>query len=459
MKYSRLLAVAVLLSGIAAGSVGAQEPGVPPMERVDGAPLSLAEAIDAARENNPAYRRAANDLDVAAAGERQSVGAFLPSVNLSMGLNGRSSRTVTGEDDFGRPITLDTPREYEGSSSSQSLSVQLPLFEGGRFAGIAAARAGTRAAAAGVDAEIARLDAELTRSYYTAVRYDRQAGLEESMLESARERYEATRRLLAIAAIDPLDLLGAEIEVARQERAARGARGQAEKAILSLQELMAVSGTARYVLTDSLPALFDPSVLTADALVASALERNPTIARAASNAEAAEARLTAARGSRLPSVGLSMSYGRSMGQEGYGAIRELNPRNSSTSFGLNVSLPVFRQFQTAQQVAQARASALDAHEDERAERLQTEREIRSSLIDLEEAYGAATLADRAAGLARDRLEMAREKYELGTLSFAELRDVVDQAAAAEREALDARATFAAALVTLEERLGSRLPGR
>lgn len=442
MKVLPIFATLLLTCG------AAQAQAVPPA-------LSLEDALRRAREHNPAHRKALNDLPVAAAAERRAWGGFLPDVRLSMGFSAYSSRTVTGEDDFGQPVALEDPIEFSRSSSSQGLSLTLPLFAGGRrFAELSASRAEARVARAGVHAELARLDAEVARSYYAAVRYQRQAELEDSLLESAEQHVDATRRLLAIAARDPLDLLGAEVEAARQERAASDARAEATKALLRLKELMGESGPAEYVLADGLPELFDPSVLELEALVAAALEASPVLARLEAQEVAADRRVRVAQSGRWPTMSFNAGYGRSVGLAGHEALWELNPRNTNSSFGLSFSLPVFSQFQTSYQVAQARAGREDAREDIRAARLLAEREVRAAVLDLQSAYEGAILADRAAALASDRLEMARERYALGTLSFTELRDVVDQGAAAEREALAARARFADALVTLEERVGT-----
>lgn len=449
MKCSRLVPIALLLAS------GAHAHAQAPPE-----PLTLADAVARARAGNPAHQKALNQLPVAVAAERRALGGFLPELRFSMGLSAYSSRRVTGEDDFGQPVALPDPIEYSGSSSSQGLTVSLPLFAGGRrFAELSASRAEARVAYASVRAELARMDAEVARSYFSAVRYERQAELEESLLESAAQHVEATRRLLAIAARDPLDLLGAEVEAARQECAAREARAEARKAVLRLRELMGESGPADYRLTDGLPPLFDPAVLDRESLVQAAIAAHPDLARLEAQEVAAERRVSVAGAARWPTVSLNAGYGRSVGLTGYEALTELNPRNSSTSFGLSVSLPIFSQFQTSYQVAQARAGRENARADLRAARLAAEREVRAAVLDLQSAYEGATLADRAASLAADRLEMARERYTLGTLSFTELRDVVDQGAAAEREALAARSRFAEALVTLEERVGEPLHPR
>ena len=422
------------------------------------AALSLADARRAAAEHNPAYRQTLNDLEVAAAAERQAWGGFLPQVSLSLGLSGYSSTTLTGQDDYGKPVSLPDPIEYQGSFSRQGASLSLPIFEGGeRLARLRGSRADARGVRARAEAQRLTIEAELARAYYSALRYQRQAELEDSLLASAREQVEATRRLLAVAARDPLDLLGARVAEARQARALAEARGEARKALLRLQEQMGVSGGADYRLSDSLPAALDPMALDEAALVARALDAHPGLAQRHAAAEAAQAQLDVARAARWPRLSASLGYDRSVAMSGYRAMREWNPRNSSLSFGFSLSVPLFSSFQSSYRVAAARAAGEDAREEERAERLRLERAVREALIDLKSAHDGLTLAEQAAALAVDRVAMAREKYALGTLGFTELGQIVEQAAGAEREALAARYQMALARVALEQALGAPLP--
>jgi outer membrane protein TolC len=82
-----------------------------------------------------------------------------------------------------------------------------------------------------------------------------------------------------------------------------------------------------------------------------------------------------------------------------------------------------------------------------------EREVRSALIDLENAYSGVQLAERSAEIARERLRQGQEQYRLGTLDFTSLQRMIDDVAAAERQVITAYYQFATALLTLEEKVG------
>jgi outer membrane protein len=419
-------------------------------------PLSLEQAYALARENNPALRRSLAETESNAAQERARWGAFLPSLSASLSFGGYQTRTLTGVDQFGQTVLREDPLTFRGSSASQGLALgSLTLFDGGqRLRELRAAQAVSRAGEARVAGERVRLGAELGRRYYDAVRRERLIALEERLLASARERLEITQRQLRVVASTPVDVLGAEVDVARQEQAADRARGEARKALLALQEEMGVANETDFLLTDEPPPVFDPGSLDAGALVAEALAASPRIAQLDAGVEAAEHRVRAARGARWPTVSGYAGFGRSFSTQGYDAFFDFNPPNQNLNFGLNVALPLFDQFRTSSSVAQSTAGRAGAQEELRAGQLALEREVRSALIDLENAYRGVRLAERAAALAAERLEMAREQYRLGLIPFTSLQTVVEQAAQADRDALNARFDFATARVTLEERAGS-----
>lgn len=94
--------------------------------------LSLAEALRLAREHNPAYRKALAELEVAAADERRAWGTLLPTLNLGLSTGMTQFRTLTGLDNFGRPVRIDEPAVFTRTSSLQPVSLgSFRLCDGG----------------------------------------------------------------------------------------------------------------------------------------------------------------------------------------------------------------------------------------------------------------------------------------------------------------------------------------
>jgi len=419
--------------------------------------LTLDDAIRVALQRNPAHRRVVNDEDVTAVAERAAWSQFLPNVSASASTGITRSRTVTGQDDFGQPIALRDPIDYRTSSANQTISASLTLFDGlSRVGSLRAARAESRAAAARIAASRNALIADVSRRYYTALQARQRIALEEQLLASARERLEMTVQQLRVARTHPEDVLGAQVDVARQELALEQARGNARKAELDLLQAMGIDDPVEIDPADDLPPPFDPDVLDEEALVARALEAAPRLLELAATAAAAGHAAGAVWWSRWPQVSLQASFSRAMYLQSDEALFELNPRNRTFSLGISAQVPLFSRFQVSQQIAQANAAAEDAREALREERLRVERDVRAALVDLRNAYRSLELAERSAEFARQRVELAQEKFRLGSLSFADLQRFIDDAAREERAAIDARFAWINAVIALEQHVGERV---
>lgn len=443
------IAMVALVLHCAAAQAAAQE--APPD------PLHPTDAVAYARDHSPAYRQLLNDAEVARARTRAAWGAFLPTLSLSAGTGAGTSTVVTGEDDAGQPIRLAEPLDFTSSSSSQSVGMSMMLFDGGgSFQELAAERAAADATRARIDEGALALDARVLTLYWQAVQRARAIGVEQALLDAAHERLDAIERMVAIAAAGPEDVLGAEVDVASAELALERARGAAQRGRLALLEAMGAPLDAQPTLAGEPPAPVDPATLDAAALVARALAAHPTLLAVQASAEAAEQSLDAARAGYWPRISGSARFGRSIGLSSYEALFEPDPQNRSLGFDLSVSLPIFQGFRTQLATEQAAAARDDARADVRAGRLAVEGRVRTALSDLQYAWRALEVAERVARLSADRLMMAQERYRIGALDFTQLQSVVERAAQAERDALDARFAYAIARVALEEAVGGEL---
>jgi outer membrane protein len=445
------LATLMVLATLAPAGLGAQQ--APQAGQGAPRPLSLEEAVALALEHNPSYQRQLNQVAVAEVGERQRLGALLPSLSAGLSLNGNTSRVKTTEDPWGRPISEAQYIESTRSTMSQALSGSVPLFNLQTLRQQGEARGRTEVQAAAAVAGAALLRTQVGGDYYDAVLQEGLVGVEERSLATARETLGAIRQLLRIAARQPTDVLGAELQVAQAEQAVQQARGGARKARLQLASRMGVSLDTEYELVSGFPRVFDPAALELDGLMGRALGANPRLAQQAAQVGAAERSLAVARAARYPSLNGSYSWGRSTSLPDYDAFREFSPPNQSWGFGLSLSFPLLNRFQTWGGVGQAQLEAESALESLREARLDLEREVRSALIDLENAYTSVQLAERAAEIAVEQLRQGQEQYRLNTLDYTALQRMVDQVAASERSVLRAYSSFALALLALEERVG------
>jgi outer membrane protein len=421
--------------------------------------LTFDAAVRVALRNNPAYLRQLNAVTTAEHGERQTLGQLFPSLSASVGFDGTTVRNKTGVDELGRPLEEPDFVENTTSSASQGVGGNVDLFNLQSVRSYAAARAQTDASEAGAALEAARLRTQVGTAYFDVVQREQLVEVERRGLATALDQLEAIRRLLRVGAKQPTDVLGGELDVARADQAVRQAEGEARKARLTLRERMGVPMESPFELAEGFPPVFDPATLEVEALVARALAGSPRMTQQEAAVTAAERGLSAARAARFPTLSGSYGYGRGTTASEYDAIGQLDLPNSSWSFGVSASLPLFNRFQTSTTIGRAAVDADNARESLREARLAVEREVRAALIDLENAYAGVELAEQSAEIARERLRQGRELYRIGTLQdYTALQQMIDAVAQEERRVATAYYNFAVALLQLEEKIGGGVAG-
>jgi outer membrane protein TolC len=192
-----------------------------------------------------------------------------------------------------------------------------------------------------------------------------------------------------------------------------------------------------------------------DAVVTQALEQSPSIRQRVATVAARRKSAAAAKGSWLPTVSTTFGWSRSTGEQGWGAIGELNPdRSRGYNLNFSFSFPVFDRFQRNVTISAANVAREDAEQDLRAARLDVEARVRSGLLDLQRAYQDFQLAQQLAQITQQQAELAEERFRLGALDFLNYQRIVDQNAQSQRDAVLARFVFNTARVTLEQTLGA-----
>ena len=150
-----------------------------------------------------------------------------------------------------------------------------------------------------------------------------------------------------------------------------------------------------------------------------------------------------------------------MQEQDYSAFGQFNPRNYGLGFGINVTFPIFNGFQRSDAIAQADATLRSTEEMYRETTLAVEQAVRSSFIQLHNAYNGLLIQRRATDLSRRQLDLAREQFRLGAagMPFITLQQIIGRASGEERQLLEAEYNFAIAGVNLEEQVGEPIDVR
>lgn len=471
-----------------------------PLAAQSRATLTLDEALEIAKKNNPNFLQTVTGRQRAAAAVRSAYGQLIPTADVGLGASYREGRPqFFGGVAFGATSDI--------ISSNWNLSSNLRLSYA-TLTTIRRANASLDAADADIETALYVLRSGVTAQFILALQTQARASLQDTLVVQQRLQLELAQARAGVGSGTSLDVKRAEVGLGTQQVAALRARNAAQVARLQLFGQLGVPMSSDVVLTADLP-VTAPTMSVAD-LLTMARQVNPALRSLLARERVANQGVQAARGEYLPSLGLSASVGGVAQKQqdispallqaqaqadarrasclttdslrtGAGmptilaqcnaiqftpgdaaAIRaandnfpfgfERNPYNLS----LSISLPLFDGFVREQRVAEANASQTDARYSVRRQELAITADVTSARVTLQAAFEASELQARNAATAREALQLAEERYRVGSNTFVDLTTARGEYERAETDRIDAIYEFHRAYATLEAAVGRTL---
>src|SRR5207244_109212 len=395
------------------------------------ATLSLADAIALAREHNPAYRQTIHDRSPAAWGVRNAWSSlWLPSVTASGGVG----YAGPGEQNF---LTSSFSQSVSTWSSSYSFLLEWTL-NGQTISQPGLKKAQLNAAQADVVGAETNLVTAVTQQYLTVLQARDNAEVarqqldhDEQFLKLAQARYDVGRASL-------IDVRQAQVARGAAEVSLLRARTVVQVEKLRLFQQIGVSapvdlGTVQ--LTDTFT-VQTPTWRLSD-LLGMAEQQNPSLKALRERERAAGWGVKAASSSWGPSVALSAGWS--------GFTQKLSD--------INPTIAAFRQ---PLQVSQAKGQQQDLQESVRARGLQVQTDVSQAYLTLQTAFQTIAIQDTNRTAAREQLQLATERYRVGSGTFFELLDAQVAALRAETDYINAVYDYHKALAALEAAVGRPL---
>ena len=487
----RFLAAAVLVVPI---SLGAQQPAIP-------ASLSLADALAIARDNNPVYRQVLNDRGPAALNTRGAyTSLFLPSVTATGGMG------YTG---VGEQVFLTSSFSQSASSMSSYYTLQLDyLLSSATLTAPGAVRAEQRAVDSDVEGARRRLEFDVTTQYLTVLQATENERVAGRQVENNRENLRLAQARYGVGQVTLVDVRRAEVALGNSEVLHLRATAGIEAQKLRLFERLGVQAPIdRAVqLTDTFP-VQEPTWLLPD-LLRMAEDENPALRALRDRERAAAYRTKAAWGDFAPTVALSASwsgftqeltnldpvirgqqtaYAAAYGscftndsirtgsglaplgcnQYVWGSQQEaaLRSANDQFPFGftsqpfrarIDIRLPLFTNFSRSQQLSQAKALEDDFSEAVRAQALFVVTGVSEAFLDLRTAHRAVQIQSQNRRASEESLQLATERYRVGSGTFFELNDAQLADLTAQFDYVNSIYDYHKALALLEAAVGRSL---
>ncbi len=123
---------------------------------------------------------------------------------------------------------------------------------------------------------------------------------------------------------------------------------------------------------------------------------------------------------------------------------------------LTITLPIFTNFSRPFQVSQAKAQRDDLAESVRARGLEVRTGVSEAFLTLQTAYRAVAIQDTNRTAAREQLQLATERYRVGSGTFFELLDAQVAQLNADNDYVGAVYDYHKAVAALEAAVGRRL---
>lgn len=409
-------------------------------------PISQAEAVRLAQQNAPVAVQARGQLRTATSGIRSAYGAFMPSLNFTMG---QSQRTGPGRNPATGAIENYIAQPW---SYTTGISSNLNLFDGGkRFSDLRARRADLGSAEANETAQRFNVALQVKTQYAAILAARESESAARAQLEQAEQQLRAATARVAAGAATMSDSLRSVIQL-----------GNARLALITAQNSLRVSSASltRLVATPFLVTA-DPAD-TADlalppvdsASLAALAERGPAVRQAQAQRNAAGAALRSSKTGYLPTIDLRFN------RSGDGSDKYFGVGGGSLAYSrtlsLNLSFPVFNNFSREDAIVRADVAEENAEAQLRDARLAAQQNMLQQIGQLRSAEERIQIQQASVAAAQEDLRVQQQRYQLGASTLLDLltsQSTLNQARAA---LIQARLDYRLARAQIEAIIGRDL---
>ena len=464
------------------------------------ATLSLDEAIQLAKRNNPLHLSTLNNRSAADAAVRSAYGALLPSADASFSAQRQQGgRQIFNGGSFGANSDVNQSSYSIGIGYRlNSASLITPKLQ----------RASRDAVEADITGSAETLRAEVVQQYLSILQAEDRAKLQDTLLVAAKSQVVLAQARALVGSATQLDVSRAEVAQSQQQVQVLQAKNQIEIEKLKLFQLLGIDQPADVVLTTKFDVEPEPPALPE--LIASAKARNPVILALRSRERVADLNVKREKGEYSPTLSISTGISgytyafansnfpvqqalaeAAASQESCIRTEEVRAalklsntlaqcsaiavtdaqiadlrhqnsqfpfrfQNSPKSISAMLSLPLFDGFAREQRVQEAQVNSADARYNVRARELAIVADVTAAYLTLKTAEQTSSLQEQNSAKAKLELKFTEDRYRNGQANFV---DLVESRAAYERaesDRINANYDYHKAFAALESAVGRQL---
>ena len=444
-------AVLVVLGLITGTSTGFAQAASPP--QTQGAPLTitLQDALQRARQNDPQYHDSMTQLGLAREDRVQARAGLLPDVNFNnsfiytqgTGPLPTSCQSLTVGCPTSRFVANNGVHEY---ISQGDVHQALSLTNLGDYRRADAALAMARA-----KAEVATrgLTVTVTQLYYGLVVSERKYATAQRAATEAARFLDISQKLESGGEVAHADVIKARIQAQQQQRDLQEAQIDMERSRLDLAVVIFKDFNQDFTVVDDLQT---PELLPSFAEVESAGQKNNPDLRAALAAyQVADHEVTSAWGGLLPALSIDYFYGIDSNKF---AIRTDGVRNLGYSTVATLQIPIFSWGADRSKLKQAELRRDQAHVELSFAQRQLLSHLREFYSEAETARSEMESLASSAELAADSLRLTTMRYQAGESTVLEVVDAQNTLTQARNAYDDGQSRYRIAVANLQTLTGT-----
>lgn len=415
-----------------------------PTPAVDAQPvLTLEDAVQAALESNYTIRMARNEARMAANDYSIGNAGFLPSVDL----RAQQGRRTYGRDTGGEGA----PVFNSVNTIDVGMNLSATLFDGfGQFATYQRLGSQMEHAELSANSTAEMMVADVMTAYYDLVRQQEQIEVLQAAVDVSRERVEIAELRRDLGSASELEVRRARVDLNADRAFLLRQRVSLTNAKADFNRLLAREGGLDFVVADTIRIDQD---LAVEELRRSAGQNNKTLAVARQSEETAQLARSEVQSEWFPSIGVTAGYAFNELTQEMGLIASQPP---GLSYGITATVPLFDGFNRRRRRENADLALHNAELAVAETRITLQTRLDNAYENYRFSLELVDLERENVSLAQLNLDVALERFRLGTITSVDLREVQSALTNAEGRFITAQFEAARAQTQLLQLSGTLL---
>ncbi|HOO63022.1 MAG TPA: TolC family protein [Synergistaceae bacterium] len=398
------------------------------LEIREGQELSLEECLDIVLEKHPDLKSAGASVEVSRSGVDQAEAPGKPGVDLSSSYR-RQDAGSSGYDSYSSGVTVSQLISDWGKTKSQVLMAEMNV-EASRY---------------DYDDVLQTLFFDVKQAYFDLLRARKEEEVAREAVRTYEHHLEQARGFFEVGRVSKIDVTTAEVDLSKARLELIKKKTAVETAKASLSNALGYPEAPSYRIRDMLS--WEKVDITRQEALQSAFMTRPDLRALELRRNRAEESVNLARKNDAPS--LSAKAGYTWGDRDFTG-------NGETYVGLSLTVPLYDGGLTRGKVRQARGELEKSEANLESLRQDVVLEVEKAFSELRNSEEAIGTAQKTVEHAKENLELANGRYEVGVGSPVEVTDATENYTNAQNDYYGSLYDYRLALGALEKAIGGAL---